>query len=260
MRTSKIRQVFFPTGVSSLAGAFLLTLMIGVCLFAATSPARADVASIMARLKTGAAEFSQLEGRKAELTRANEQEMKAYNALDTSHTQIRNELLAKAKAFGETQNKELEAANAIVEGWNRRCGSDYVGELPEAAYNKCASEKATLEPIVTAKRQRVEAETGRFEREVIKPGADIMTRQEKGMDEISARIKQRFNEWLGLDERAKTLKAQLEGYRTQLAAECHAATTPEALKHCHSIGWDNAAQTLPTIEEIVPHARNWPGG
>ncbi|HEX6858966.1 MAG TPA: hypothetical protein VF138_02025 [Caulobacteraceae bacterium] len=238
--------------IRALAFAALVVVMPGSAL--------ADgVDDLMRSIRADVLEMDDIGKARDELVQQNVNDMAAYDAIKSSYdTQMAEAQSMKAQWDAQVE-KRYAAFDGMIDNWNHQCGVTYVGELDEAAYNTCASLKADLDPYVTQGRAAIEADDTQWYASVMGPEVKILERQADGMDDYAAKMKARFEQTNAMDDRLRVLRSHVVQQLSGLGEACKGATSIEAVKYCHAIDWDGARAGLPTIEEIAPIARLWPG-
>lgn len=186
-------------------------------------------------------------------TAKNEAEMKVYDAMFGNMKQLEQQKQAKRAAFiNQVANPLRLKANGIVNAWNAACA----GEHPQAVYDACEIRKAADQKQVDALRQSVKGKEAEFEKREIQPLNKIQQRQQQGLDQMSAHIKQRYGYWQELRTRNAALITELQRIRDRFRADC-SGDTPEALKYCPAIVWDGAEQGLKPLPEWIEKEWGW---
>lgn len=238
----------FFLSFSSQSAARLVMLMAAIFLSTAGSAWCSALASMVDQMRSGQATLAVINAEKDSLTASNERDLKEHTAYNESFLQLEAKKTALKVNFWKEANERLASANSIVAGYNGKCG----GELDEPVLKSCEAERTKLEPVVLSIRESVTRDANSFNKGQIAPIDEILNGQKKAMDELSIRMKGRFEKWLKGQEKANELTAKLENIRSALVEACSSATTAESIKYCSSIGWDGAKQDLPPLQEIRP--------
>jgi hypothetical protein len=231
-------------------------MLAGIIFTATASWAYADnteqIASLVEQMRVGQAERSSLKSQEDELTDQSETNLKEMNAYKSSLGQLEAEKKSKIEnsPVMKDAKRRLRATDDMVEEWNRTYAKDRVGLLPEGTYNEGVRRRAEVERTVNAIRADVTRSVENFQRTQIAPIEAIQARQQKAINELAERIKQRFATWQQLKEKSDALEAKLQSIRAALVDGCKSATTIESLKYCSSIGWDNMRKDLPPLANI----------
>lgn len=205
---------------------------------AAQASDAAEIAQLAEAKKSTELSLPALQQQLDEPTQQNERLMKEYKLYDE---QVKNRVGPMAKAY-ETKvsahNDRVKRSDAEIARHNSGC----TGTLPKPQYDKCASERPTLQRIVNennASKARLDSEKTAVLNE--------RSKYSTAMEKLSAQMKSNFALW---QQRKKTYDETVQKiarYRQRLVDLCAKASTPEALKHCHSIGWDGARRDLPPL-------------
>jgi len=207
-----------------------------------------SLADLVNQMRTGKAQLAETKSEMDTLTGQNERDLKEHTAYNESFIQLEAQKKILKENFWKEANGRLAEANSIVTGYNSKCS----GELDEPTYKSCGAELARLEPVVNAIRDGVARDAAAFTKGQITPIEETQKIQKKAMEELSIRMKGRFEKWLKVQEKNTELTAQLENIRSALIDACSSARSAESLKHCNSIGWDGARKDLPPLTEIRP--------
>ena len=208
-------------------------------------------------MRTGETQRSELKAEQDGLTTQNESDLTVLKEYERSFGQMEAEKKAKIANSPVMRDAErrLKSTGDMVEEWNNTYAKERVGLLPEAKYNEGMRRREEVERTVNAIRADVKRSIENFQKTEIAPIEAVQARQRKGIDELAARIKKNFAAWQKSKEKSDALEKKLRSVRSALVDECNGVTTPESLKYCSSVGWDNMRKDLPPLTEIRPPFR-----
>lgn len=221
------------------------------CLLVPAAAAAAEVESLLRSMASDQQELQQTQLQQSELVRLNEQDQGLHKTYKDNYQELDGRVRRVKKARDEYVEPRQAERNRLVDGWNNHCSAKIVGALPKERYEACGRERAQIEPRTNELSRQIEQAYANAKREA-DPLISAMERQASEMDKIADRMKSRFDAWQRGKVKVDQLKAKLEQTRLQLVDACSHAGGGEALKHCHSIGWDGANRTLPPLSNIRP--------
>lgn len=205
-------------------------------------PSVADMIKLSEAKKSAELSLPTLKKDMDEITQQSERWKREYDIyadqMKTRLAPIANAYEAKVKAH----NERTQRANAEIARHNSVC----TGTLPKPQFDKCQSERPTLQRLkdeISGSKSRLDTEKANLTRESAK--------YTEAMGRLSSQMKANFEKW---QQRKKTFddnQRKIAEYRTRLVSTCQQARTPEALKHCHSISWDGARPDLPSLPSNI---------
>jgi hypothetical protein len=223
--------------------------LIVLCLLLPAAARADDVEALLRSLASDQQELAQTQLQQSERVRLNEQDMGLHKTYKDNFGELEGRVRRVRKTRDDYVAPRQAERSGLVNGWNSRCSAQAVGALPKERYEACERERAQIEPKVNALQNAVDQAYANAKREA-DPLVGAMERQKAEMDKINARTRQRFDAWQQDKVKVDRLKAKLEQTRLQLVSACDKPQSKEALKHCHSIGWDGANKTLPPLGNI----------
>lgn len=177
------------------------------------------------------------------LVKKNESLMQTYNMYADQQKTRLTPLYTAYEGKVTAHNQKIAHTDSEVARWNSVCS----GTVPKPVYDKCMSEKPTLQRLVS------EGKSSKAKLDVEKADLDRqwgVYNQER--DKLGAQMKQNLADWEKAKAKLDEIRRQVANYDNQLRTRCQNESTLEGLKYCHAIAWDGARPDLKPLPTDTP--------
>jgi hypothetical protein len=236
----------------------LVALVAAVVLTGAAEANGQEDRDLLAEFGKGFKEFEGMALQQRNYAEENAKDDRLRQVLVASHDQQKADLAAKDKAALARANERRQGANDLIQGWNLKCGEQYVGKLSEGAFSACTEQKGQLDPVVIAIRAKARSELEKYEDEVRAPGLAKLKLQADGIGQVEDRMRLRSSYSQQLQIEMEKTAGKVEALRTRISQDCRERASEEQPAYCSNVRWDGQKPRLPALTDATGGLINTP--